>query len=57
MAVVTWQLLRTAIVDGPTVLIALVGILGIFVFRLNSAWLVAGAAIAGIFFYAYTVLP
>jgi len=57
MAVVTWQLLRTAIVDVPTVLIALVGILGIFVFRLNSAWLVAGAAIAGIFFYAYTVLP
>ena len=56
MAVVTWRLLSTAIVDGPSVLIALVGILGIFVFRLNSAWLVAGAAIAGIFFYAYTVL-
>ena len=57
MAVVTWRLLRTAIVDVPTVLIALVGILGIFVFRLNSAWLVAGAAIVGIFFYSYTVLP
>ena len=52
MAVVTWQLLRTAIVDVPTVLIGLVGILGIFVFRLNSAWLVAGAAIWGIFFYS-----
>ena len=52
MAVVTWRLLRTAIVDVPTVLIALVGILGIFVFRLNSAWLVAGAAIVGIFFYS-----
>jgi chromate transporter len=57
MAVVTWRLLRTAIVDVPTVLIALVGILGIFVFRLNSAWLVAGAAIVGIFFYSYAVLP
>jgi len=57
MAVVTWQLLRTAIVDVPTVLIALAGILGIFVFRLNSAWLVAGAAIVGIFFYSYAVLP
>jgi chromate transporter len=52
MAVVTWRLLRTAIVDVPTVLIALVGILGIFVFRLNSAWLVAGAAIVGIFLYS-----
>ena len=52
MAVVTWRLLRTAIVDVPTVLITLVGILGIFVFRLNSAWLVAGAAIVGIFFYS-----
>ena len=50
MAVVTWQLLRTAIVDVPTALIALAGIVGIFVFRLNSAWLVAGAAVAGILF-------
>jgi chromate transporter len=48
MAVVTWQLLRTAVVDVPTALIALLGVLGIFVFRLNSAWLVAGAALAAI---------
>jgi chromate transporter len=48
MSVVTGQLFRTAIIDVPTALLALVGILGIFVFRLNSAWLVAGAALAGI---------
>ena len=48
MVVVTWQLFRTAIVDVPTTLIAVLGVLGIFVFRLNSAWLVAGAALAAI---------
>jgi len=48
MVVVTWQLFRTAIIDVPTTLIAVLGVLGIFVFRLNSAWLVAGAALAAI---------
>ena len=46
IVVVTWQLFRTAIVDVPTRLIAVLGALGVFVFRLNSAWLVAGAALA-----------
>ena len=48
MAVVTWQLARTAIVDGPTLLIALGAVFGMFVFKLNSAWLVGVAALAGV---------
>ena len=47
MAVVTAQLARTAIVDIPTALLAIAAIVGIFVFRLNSVWLVASAAFAG----------
>jgi chromate transporter len=47
MAVVTAQLARTAVVDLPTALLAIAAIVGIFVFRLNSVWIVAGAAFAG----------
>jgi len=47
MAVVTAQLARTAVVDLPTALLAIAAIVGIFVFRLNSVWMVAGAAFAG----------
>lgn len=46
MAAVTWQLGRAAIVDVPTAVIALVGAVLLFRFRLNSAWLVlAGGAV------------
>jgi hypothetical protein len=44
---VTAQLARTAVVDLPTALLAIAAIVGIFVFRLNSVWMVAGAAFAG----------
>jgi chromate transporter len=47
MTVVTAQLTRTAIVDVATALLAIAAIVGIFVFRLNSVWIVAGAAFAG----------
>jgi len=47
MAVVTAQLTRSAIVDIPTALLAVAAIVGIFVLRLSSVWLVAGAAFAG----------
>jgi chromate transporter len=53
MAVVTWQLARTAVVDVPTALLAVAGAVGIFVFRLNSVWLVAAAALAGMLAYAF----
>jgi chromate transporter len=47
MAVVTWQLTRSAIVDVPTALFAIGGAVGIFLFRINSAWLVASVAAIG----------
>jgi chromate transporter len=40
MAVVTWDLGRTAIVDRTTAALALVGAILLFRFRLNSAWIV-----------------
>jgi chromate transporter len=46
MAVVTFQLAQTAVVDIPTVLLA--GLVGVIVFRINSAWLVVGAALVGL---------
>jgi chromate transporter len=46
MAAVSWQLGRAALVDVPTVLIAVAGAVLLFRFRLNSAWLVlAGGAL------------
>lgn len=46
MAAVNWQLGRAALVDVPTVLIALAGAVLLFRFRVNSAWLVlAGGAL------------
>ncbi len=48
MAVVTWQLGRAAVVDGVTVLLALVSALLLVRFRVNSVWLVAGGALIGL---------
>lgn len=48
MVAVTWQLGRSAIVDVPTALLAVVAAGALIVFRVNSAWLVAGAAIVGL---------
>lgn len=47
MAVVAWQLGRAAIVDFTTAAIAGVSAVLLFAFRVNSAWLVIGAAVAG----------
>ncbi|MGO9712671.1 MAG: chromate transporter [Polyangiaceae bacterium] len=47
MAVVTVQLARTALVDLPTILIALVGAALLIRFKVNTTWLVAGGAILG----------
>lgn len=48
MAAVTWQLGRAALIDWPTALIAAAAALLILRFKLNSAWLVAGGALAGL---------
>lgn len=47
MAVVTVQLARAALVDVPTIVIALAGALALIRFRLNTTWLVAGGALLG----------
>lgn len=47
MGVVAWQLGRAAIVDIPTIAIALVSAVLLFRFRINSAWLVLAAGVVG----------
>lgn len=48
MALVTWQLGRTALVDAVTILIAVAGTALLAWRRINSAWLVLGGALAGL---------
>jgi len=48
MGVVTWQLGRSAVVDVPTVVLALGGAVLLLRYRVNSSWLVLGGALAGI---------
>jgi chromate transporter len=48
MAAVTWQLGRSALVDLPTVALALLAMLLLFHYRVNSAWLVLGGALGGL---------
>jgi chromate transporter len=48
MAVVTWQLARSAVVDWLTAALAVVAAGLLFHLQLNSAWLVAGGAAVGL---------
>jgi chromate transporter len=47
MAVVTFQLAKSTFVDVPTVLIGVACAVLLLLFRVNSAWLVCGGAVAG----------
>lgn len=47
MAVVTWQLARSAIVGPVTIAIAVASAAALLRFRVNSAWLVFGGALVG----------
>jgi chromate transporter len=49
MAVVAWQLGRAAIIDWLTIAITLIGAALLLRFRINSAWLICGAALLGWF--------
>ncbi len=53
MAGVTWQLGRVSLIDGPTVVIALMAALLLIRFKVNSAWLVLGGALAGLALRAF----
>jgi len=48
MAVVTWHLGRSALVDWLTLLLALAAAFVLLRYKVNSAWLVLGGAIAGL---------
>ncbi|MFZ1006355.1 MAG: chromate efflux transporter, partial [Candidatus Sulfotelmatobacter sp.] len=48
MAVVAWQLGRAAIIDWQTALIFVASAVALLRFRLNSAWLIGGAALIGL---------
>jgi chromate transporter len=47
MAVVTWQLGATSMVDWPSVCLAVIAAFLLLRCQLNSAWLVLGGAVAG----------
>jgi chromate transporter len=47
MAVVTWQLGKTAIIDRTTLVVFLVSVLALLRFRVNSAWLIGAAGVVG----------
>jgi chromate transporter len=47
MAVVSWQLGRSALVDAPTVALAAAGLAALAFLRLNSAWLIVAGALVG----------
>ncbi len=48
MAAVTWQIGRASLVDPLTLLLAAVAALLLIRFRLNSTWLIAAGALAGL---------
>ena len=48
MAGVTLQLAKVALIDPYTIAIALISLVLLFRFRINSTWLIAGGAIAGL---------
>jgi chromate transporter len=48
MLAVTWQLARAALVDAVTVGLAVVSAVLLVRYRVNSVWLIVGAAVLGI---------
>ena len=55
MAVVTWQLAQSALVDVTTEAVAAASLLALWVFpRLNSSWLIGGAGLLGALRYAWS---
>lgn len=48
MTFVTWQLARTAIVDLPTIAIAVISAIVLLRFEINSVWLIAAGAVVGL---------
>jgi chromate transporter len=53
MATVSWQFSRAAFVSVPAVILGLASLFLIFRYKVNSAWLVLGGAVAGIALRAF----
>jgi chromate transporter len=53
MSYVGWQFTRAALVNIPAIVLAVVSALLVFRYKVNSAWLVLGGAIAGILIRAF----
>jgi len=54
MAAVTWQLGRASLVDPLTILVAVISLVLLICFKVNSTWLIAGGAIVGLLSAALT---
>jgi chromate transporter len=52
MLIVTYQLGRAALVDIPTLLLAVITAVILFRVRINSAWLILAGAVAGWFLHS-----
>jgi chromate transporter len=50
MGVAAWQLGRVAIVDGPTLRLAITSAVLLLTIRINSAWLIVAAGVFGCFY-------
>jgi len=55
MAGVTLQLGRAALVDVPTILVALAAAVLLFRFKVNATWLIVGGAVVGLILSAVGV--
>jgi chromate transporter len=51
MAVVTWHLGRSALVDGLSVIITMLSVIALLRYNVNSVWLIIGGGITGIIAY------
>jgi chromate transporter len=54
MVGVTWQLGQAAIMDWPTLALALISAFVIFRFKINSAWIVLAGGIAGLVYRVFS---
>ena len=56
MAFVGWQFARASLVNAPAVILAVVSAVLIFRYKVNSAWLVLGGALAGVLLHALRII-
>jgi chromate transporter len=53
MAVVSWKLAISAVIDLPTIILTAISIFLVFRYKVNSAWLVLGGGLAGFLITAF----